>query len=109
LTPGALPLGWYDATQLPLGRLAAQYTLLDHFFHAAYGGSLLNHLFLIGAATPKWPNAPAVVRAKLAPDGKVLQNGAATPDGYLVNTAYSSIGPHPANTPKDQLVPRRPM
>jgi phospholipase C len=102
---GALPLGWYDATQLPLGRLAAQYTLLDHFFHAAYGGSLLNHFFLIGAAAPKWPNAPAVVRAKLAPDGKVLQNGAVTPDGYLVNTAYSSIGPHPANTPKDELVP----
>ena len=102
---GALPLGWYDATQFPLGRLAAQYTLLDHFFHAAYGGSLLNHFFLIGAAAPKWPNAPAVVRAKLAPDGKVLQNGAVTPDGYLVNTAYSSIGPHPANTPKDELVP----
>ena len=102
---GALPLGWYDATQLPLGRLAAQYTLLDHFFHAAYGGSLLNHFFLIGAAAPRWPNAPAVVRAKLAPDGKVLQNGAVTPDGYLVNTAYSSIGPHPANTPKDELVP----
>ncbi len=102
---GALPLGWYDATQLPLGLLAAQYTLADHFFHAAYGGSLLNHFFLIGAAAPRWPNAPTVVRAKLAPDGKVLQNGAVAPDGYLVNTAYSSIGPHPASTPKDQLVP----
>jgi phospholipase C len=32
---GALPMGWYDASQLPLGRLAEQYTQLDHFFHAA--------------------------------------------------------------------------
>jgi phospholipase C len=102
---GALPLGWYDATQLPLGRLAEQYTLLDHFFHAAYGSSMLNHFYLIGAAAPRWADAPAVVRVKLGPDGKVVQNGAVTPDGYLVNTAFSSIGPHPAATPKDQLVP----
>ncbi len=76
---GALPLGWYDATQLPLGRLAAQYTLLDHFFHAAYGGSLLNHFFLIGAAAPRWPNAPAVVRAKLALTAKCSRTGRSRP------------------------------
>ena len=49
---GALPMGWYNARTLPLGKLAAQYTLLDHFFHAAYGSSMLNHFFLIGAAAP---------------------------------------------------------
>ena len=102
---GALPLGFYDASTLPLGRLAAQYTLLDHFFHAAYGVSLLNHFWLISAATPRWPNAPDAVRIKLAPDGKLPQDGAVTPDGYLVNTAYSSIGPHPAQTKRDELVP----
>jgi phospholipase C len=92
---GALPLGYYDASTLPLGRLAAQYTLLDHFFHAAYGVSLLNHFWLIGAATPRWPTAPDAVTIKLAPDGKLLRDGAVTPDGYLVNTAYSSIRPTP--------------
>jgi phospholipase C len=102
---GSLPMGWYDARTLPLGKLAAQYTVLDHFFHAAYGSSMLNHFFLIGAAAPKWPNAPEVVRTQLAPDGKVVRSGAVTPDGYLVNTSFSSIGPHPASTPKDQLVP----
>lgn len=84
---GALPIGYYDAATLPLGRLAAQYTLADRFFHAAYGVSLLNHFWLIGAATPRWPNAPDAVRIKLAPDGKLLRDGAVTPDGYLVNTA----------------------
>jgi phospholipase C len=102
---GALPLGYYDARTLPLGRLAAKYTLLDHFFHAAYGVSLLNHFWLIGAATPRWPNAPQAVRIRLSPDGKLLRDGAVTPDGYLVNTAFSAIGPHPASTKPDELVP----
>ena len=102
---GALPLGFYDASSLPLGRLAARYTLLDHFFHAAYGVSLLNHFWLIGGATPRWPNAPEAVRVELAPDGKLLRDGAVTPDGYLVNTAFSAIGPHPAKTKPDELVP----
>jgi phospholipase C len=102
---GALPLGWYDERQLPLGRLAAKFTLADHFFHAAYGASLLNHFFLIGAAAPMWPNPPDAVRIQLDPTGKVIRNGAVTPDGYLVNTAFSSIGPRPSATPSDELVP----
>ena len=102
---GALPLGYYDATTLPLGKLAAQYTLLDRFFHPAYGVSLLNHFWLISAATPRWQNAPDAVRIKLAANGTLLRDGAVTPDGYLVNTAYSAIGPHPAKTKPDELVP----
>jgi phospholipase C len=102
---GGLPLGYYNANSLPLGQLAAQYTLADHFFHAAYGGSLLNHFWLIGAATPKWPNAPASVRAEVGANGQLLRDGAVTPDGYLVNTAYSAIGPHPAHTNPAELVP----
>jgi phospholipase C len=102
---GGLPLGYYDAAQLPLGRLAEQYTLADHFFHAAYGVSLLNHFWLIGAATPQWPDAPASVRATLDPTGKLIHNGAVTPDGYLVGTAFSAIGPHPSLTNPAELVP----
>ncbi|HWE10496.1 MAG TPA: alkaline phosphatase family protein, partial [Solirubrobacteraceae bacterium] len=102
---GALPLGYYDATSLPLGRLAAQYTLADRFFHAAYGVSLLNHFWLIGAATPRWPDAPDAVRAKVSPTGRLLRDGAVTPGGYLVNTAYSAIGPHPRQTKPSERVP----
>ncbi len=49
---GALPMGYYDATPLPLGQLAKTYTLDDNFFHAAFGTSMLNHFWLISAATP---------------------------------------------------------
>jgi phospholipase C len=102
---GGLPLGYYPAAGFPLGKLAAQFTLSDHFFHAAYGVSLLNHFWLVGASTPRWPNAPDAVRAKLDASGKLVRDGAVTPDGYLVNTAYSAIGPHPRQTKPAELVP----
>ena len=102
---GALPMGYYDATPLPLGQLAKQYTLDDNFFHAAFGTSMLNHFWLISGATPSWPDAPASMRAVLGPNGQLVTDGPVTPDGYLVNTAYPVDGPHPATTPASQLVP----
>jgi phospholipase C len=102
---GALPLGYYDASPLPLGQLAKQYTLDDHFFHAAFGTSMLNHFWLIAGATPSWPDAPASMRAVLGPNGQLVKDGPVTPDGYLVNTAYPADGPHPATTPASKLVP----
>jgi len=102
---GGLPMGYYTAAGLPLGKLAAKFTLDDRFFHAAYGVSLLNHFWLVGAATPQWPNAPETVRAQLDATGKLVHNGAVTPDGYLVGTAFSSIGPHPSQTNPAELVP----
>ena len=50
--PG-LVLSYLDATNLPEGQLAQQYTLCDNFFHSAYGGSFLNHQWLIAAAAPR--------------------------------------------------------
>ena len=38
---GGLVMGNYNGSTLPLWRMAQQYTLADHFFHAAFGGSLL--------------------------------------------------------------------
>jgi phospholipase C len=105
---GGLPLGGYDATQFPLGQLAQRFTLDDEFFHASFGGSMLNHLWLVSAATPSWPDAPPGTRAVLGPNGQLVKNGAVTPDGYLVNTAYPADGPHPATAPPGQLVPPLP-
>ena len=51
--PG-LVLSYIDATSLPEGKLAQQYTICDRFFHSAYGGSFLNHQFLVAAAAPQW-------------------------------------------------------
>ena len=103
---GALPLGSYDATNLPLGALAQQYTLADNFFHSAFGSSMLNHFWLVSGATPQWPDAPASMRAVLDQSGHLVKDGVVTPDGYLVNTAYPADGPHPAKlAPGTQLVP----
>lgn len=102
---GALPIGYYDATPLPLGQLARRYTLDDNFFHAAFGTSMLNHLWLISGATPAWRDAPASMRIVLGANGQLVKDGAVTPDGYLVNTAYPADGPHPATTPAGNLVP----
>jgi phospholipase C len=103
---GGLTLGYFDATHMPEGQLAQQYTMADNFFHAAFGGSMLNHFWLISGATPQWPNAPASMVAKLDANGNLVKDGPVTPDGYLVNTAFPKNGPHSAAiTDTAQLVP----
>ncbi len=99
---GALTMSHYDATQLPVGRLASQYTLLDDYFHGAFGGSSLNHQWLICACVPTWPNAPADQVAQLGPGGRLVKDGVVTPDGYVVNTAYSPADPR---SPKGPYMP----
>ncbi len=53
---GGLVMGNYSAT-LPLWSYAKRYTLADHFFMAAFGGSFLNHQYLICSCAPYYPNA----------------------------------------------------
>lgn len=91
---GGLVLSHYDATQLPEGKLAAEFTLADNFFHSAFGGSFLNHQWLICACTPVWRNAPAAVVSN--PDPNALKDTEVTPDGYVVNTSFSVNNPHPS-------------
>ena len=105
-TTGGLVMSYYDATQLPIGKLALQYTLADDFFHAAFGGSFLNHFWLICACTPVWPNAPANLIATFDAQGNVVKDSTVTPDGYVVNTAFSINRPHPARiADPTQLMP----
>jgi acid phosphatase len=56
---GSLVMGHYNtnAAKLPLWKIARRYTLADNFFMGAFGGSYLNHFWLICACTPKYPNA----------------------------------------------------
>lgn len=98
---GALPMGYFDGSSLMLYRLAAEYTLADRFFHAAFGGGFLNHFWLICACTPRFENAPSSLIAQLDPDGKLIRDGAVTPDGYAVNTL------DPLSTPYDPKIPDR--
>lgn len=100
-----LVMGFYHTAPLPLAVEAQRYTLCDNFFHAAFGGSFLNHFWLVAAQTPTFPNAPAAVVAQLDAAGNLVRDGFVTPDGFAVNTAFTVNTPHPATVPADRLVP----
>jgi phospholipase C len=108
-----LTQGYWDTRQLPLFRLARNYTLADNFFQAAFGGSFLNHMWLACACTPVYPGAPQSMRTVLDP-----QTGLPAPGGdhemtqasegdYVVNTAFTRNTPHPANVPPEKLLPNQ--
>ncbi len=57
-------MGVYDTRALPIYQYLHSaghpaYAIADNFFQAAFGGSFLNHQWLIAAATPVWPGAVA--------------------------------------------------
>ena len=54
---GGLTMGHYDYSRSALYALARKYVLADHFFQGAFGGSFLNHQYLICACAPEYPNA----------------------------------------------------
>lgn len=103
-----LVMSYYDASNMPEGQLARQYTIADNFFHAAFGGSFLNHIWLVCACSPQWPNAPASKVAQVDANGLMVKDGAVTPDGYVVNTSFTVNSPHPSSiTDTTQLVPNQ--
>ena len=54
---GGLALGYYDGSRLAMWQVARRYTLADNFFMGAFGGSFLNHQYLVCACAPEYPNA----------------------------------------------------
>ena len=109
---GGLVMGRYAQSRysLRLWDVAKEFVLCDNFFQGAFGGSFLNHQYLISATAPVYPNAAASVAkaqiATLQSDDpidtrlKPLEKSPAsamtgppqfgpsalTPDGYAVNT-----------------------
>jgi phospholipase C len=54
-----LAMGYYDTTKLPIyqylhGEQAPRYAIADNFFQGSFGGSFLNHQYLIAAQAPLW-------------------------------------------------------
>lgn len=90
---GGLVMGHYDAGALPMGVHARQYTLADNFFQAAFGGSFLNHQWLICGCTPKFDGAPPSMKTELGAGGKAVKELALTDDGYAVNTLQPFAAP----------------
>ena len=104
-----LAMGYYSTKKLPLYPIAKKYTLCDNFFQSVYGGSYFNHVFLISAAVPVWPDAPASMVAELDADGNLIKDGIVTPDGYVVNHVLSRNKPYPDKSDPAKLLPSQTM
>ena len=94
-----LAMGYYDGSKMKLWDWAKRYTLADRFFHGAFGGSFLNHFFLVCGCVPRYEAAPESLVAKLDADGKLITPGPdqITPDGYAVNTMQPFNEPYAAS------------
>jgi acid phosphatase len=103
-----LTMGVYDTKKLPVyAYLHApghpDYAISDRFFQAAFGGSFLNHQWLIAAATPTFPGNPADGSAA---DLHSLVDDNGMPTSYPLYTATRTVkdaaltvpcaSPHPA-------------
>ncbi len=127
---GALTMGYYDGSQLPLWKWAQEYTLADNYFMGAFGGSYLNHFWLICACTPEDRDASPNMRAQL--EGRFLKrksesppsaidgppiftlDGDVTSDGWSVNTTQppyqpSRIPPAKGGDPRFADVSKHPL
>lgn len=60
---GGLSMGYYDGSKMAMWKIAQQYTLADNFYIGAFGGSFLNHQYLVCACAPEYPNAASSVAA----------------------------------------------
>ena len=97
---GALVMGYYDGSRTNLWKYAERYTLADHFFQAAFGGSFLNHFWWICACTPRYDNAPDKLKAGSDVSGPLRGlPDQVTPDGYAVNTLQPFDPPHNEKEP----------
>jgi acid phosphatase len=110
-TVGGWVMGYFVDGALRVPQWAKEYTLADNFFMGAFGGSFLNHQYLICACAPVFPDAPESMRARLDADGKLTKSpdspsatvgavrvyssegGQVTPDGYAVNTSQPPYQP----------------
>ncbi len=99
---GGLVMSYCDATDLPEGKLAQEFTLCDNFFHGAFGGSFLNHIWLVAAATPMWPEAPKEIRIRK--NEANYADGVVTEDDHCVNTVFSVNKPRPKGMNKKELL-----
>jgi phospholipase C len=102
-----LVMGYYHTAHLPLAAEARRYTLCDNFFHGAFGGSFINHFWLVAARTAVFPSAPPAIMAQLDSAGELVTDGAVSADGYAVNTLFSVNRPHPRDVPPDRLLPNQ--
>jgi acid phosphatase len=86
-----LTQGYYDTQSLPIYRYLHEpghppYAIADRFFQAAFGGSFLNHQWLVAAATPVHAGAvqdggPDDLHSKVDSNGMATKTDLYTPTG----------------------------
>jgi phospholipase C len=104
-----LAMGYFDISGTHVWKLAKQFTLGDAMFHSAFGGSFLNHAFLVCSCAFRWPNAPDAIVARLDGSGKLVKDGQVSPDGEAINTSSSVYLHAPKETDQSRLVPPQTM
>jgi acid phosphatase len=90
---GGMTMGYFTPapqTDLPLWDWARQYVLADNFFQGAFGGSFLNHFFLICSCAPSYGH------------GGINPNGGSNPSVTVVNADGVTL-PTAPNSPASAL------
>ena len=93
-----LTQGYYDTQALLIYKYLHQdghpkYAIADNFFQAAFGGSFLNHQWLIAAATPTWPGAPVANHSIIDSNGMPIKYPLYTPMGPVLDKQLTQVCP----------------
>ena len=93
-----LAMGFYNTRALPIyaylhGDGHPHYAIADDFFQGAFGGSFLNHQWLIAAATPTWPGAPEANHSIIDSNGMATRTPLYTPTGAVLDRQVTQVCP----------------
>jgi phospholipase C len=93
-----LTQGYYDTRALPIYEYLhignhPHYAIADDFFQSAFGGSFLNHQWLIAAATPTWPGAPAAQHSMIDSNGMPTAYPLYAPTGPVSDQRLTQVCP----------------
>ena len=93
-----LTMGYYDTTALPIytylhSPAHPHYAISDNFFQSAFGGSFLNHQWLIAAATPTYPGAPANLYSVIDSNGMPAKYPLYTATGPVKDAQLTQVCP----------------
>ncbi|MDB5034012.1 MAG: acid phosphatase [Chlorobi bacterium] len=112
----ALTFGAVDASNLQVGKLAQKYTMCDRCFQSVYGGSFINHQWLVSARMPVCPetikNAGNYISDPANPlpgkwDNKLSATPARDRPGYryAINTVFPPFPPTDSNPKHGLMIP----
>jgi acid phosphatase len=99
-----LSMGNYDTRALPIytylhSPAHPHYAISDNFFQSAFGGSFLNHQWLVAAASPTYDTAPPSLYSKIDSNGM--------PNNYPLYQATGAVADGPLTQPCPSLVQGR--